>query len=109
MEKTKQKKALETSKSLFSGNTESLNAAPTTQVAKEDVTNGLDILNLLIRCQLSTSRGEARKLIQGGGLNFNGEKLSDFNYKISLQDFENDKKSIMLRKGKKDYHLVTLM
>ena len=66
----------------------------------------IDILNLLIRCELSPSRGEARKLIQGGGLLFNGSKLNDFTYKIEEKDFVNEHNAIVLRKGKKDYHLV---
>jgi tyrosyl-tRNA synthetase len=102
-------KALETSKALFSGNVTDFSSAPFSNVTKSQIDNGLDILNLLIICQLSSSRGEARKLILGGGLTFNGEKMSDFIYKIEEKDFINEQHAIVLRKGKKDYHLVKLI
>lgn len=104
--KEEAEKALETARSLFSGQLTDIKSVPKTIITKQDILNGLDILNLLIRCQISPSRGEARKLIQGGGLLLNGEKLMDFSYKISSKDFENEQNGLMLRKGKKDYHMV---
>ncbi len=100
--------ALETARSLFSGQMQDLSSMPTTQLSQEDLKEECDILNLLVRCQLAPSRGEGRKLIQGGGLYFNEEKITDFNYTITEQDFNNKHKAIILRKGKKSYHLVTL-
>ncbi len=101
--------ALNTSKALFSGKTQDFSSAPRTKVTSDEISQGLDILSVLTKCGLSTSRGEARKLIQGGGLLFNNEKLSDFSYKIEISHFENEHKAIVLRKGKKDYHLVELI
>ncbi|APJ04674.1 tyrosine--tRNA ligase [Silvanigrella aquatica] len=101
-------KALEAAKTLFSGQIGDLSNAPATFLSKPEVEQGIDILALLIKCGLSPSRGEARKLVQGNGLNFNGEKLNDFNYKISEKDFETPQNAIVLRKGKKDYHLVKM-
>ncbi|RDB35879.1 MAG: tyrosine--tRNA ligase [Spirobacillus cienkowskii] len=101
-------KALEAAKTLFSGQTGDLSHAPSTILTKHDLQEGVDILSLLIKCELSTSRGEARKLIQGNGLTFNGNKLNDFNYKIKEEDFHTEQNAIVLRKGKKDYHLVKL-
>ena len=103
------KSALSTSKALFSGNMQDFSSAPRTKVTVQEMSEGLDILNLLIKCELSTSRGEARKLIQGGGLMFNSQKLTDFSYKIQKSDFENENKALVLRKGKKDYHLVEMV
>jgi tyrosyl-tRNA synthetase len=101
-------KALEAAKNLFSGQTGDLSNAPSTFLSKIEIQEGIDILTLLIKCGLSPSRGEARKLIQGNGLIYNGEKLSDFSYKITESDFNNEQNSIVLRKGKKDYHLVKI-
>lgn len=101
-------KALEASKILFSGQAGDLSHAPCLFLGKNDIENGVDILSLLIKCGFSQSRGEARKLVQGNGLNFNGEKLTDFNYKISENDFNTEQNAIILRKGKKDYHLVKI-
>jgi tyrosyl-tRNA synthetase len=101
-------KALEAAKILFSGQTGDLTNAPTTYLTQLEIEVGVDILSLLIKCGLSPSRGEARKLVQGNGLNFNGEKLTDFTYKISEKDFNTPQSAIVLRKGKKDYHLVKI-
>jgi len=102
------KKALEASKILFSGQLGDLSHAPCIYLTKNEVKNGIDILSLLIKCGFSQSRGEARKLVQGNGLNMNGEKFIDFNYKINENDFNTDQNAIILRKGKKDYHLVKI-
>ena len=101
-------KALEAAKILFSGQTGDLSNAPSTFLSSVEIEGGVDILSLLIKCGLSPSRGEARKLVQGNGLNFNGEKLNDFTYKISKNDFNTPQNAIVLRKGKKDYHLVKI-
>lgn len=101
-------KALESAKVLFTGQTGDLSNAPTILISKLELERGVDILSLLIKCGFSTSRGEARKLVQGNGLNFNGEKLNDFAYKITEKDFNTPQNAIVLRKGKKDYHLVKL-
>ncbi|MBX9704041.1 MAG: tyrosine--tRNA ligase [Silvanigrellaceae bacterium] len=104
-------KALETSQQLFHGNSidEHLEAAPTTFVKPEEVLNSsLDILSLLIKCGFSPSRGEARKLIQGNGLTFNGEKFNDIHYKILEKDFNTNINGLILKKGKKEFHIVKL-
>jgi tyrosyl-tRNA synthetase len=41
-------------------------------------------LDLLVRCGTVTSKGEGRRLIQGGGVRVNGEKVSDFRRDIPL-------------------------
>lgn len=101
-------KAVEASKALFSGQIGDLSQAPTITLSKNEVESGIDILSILVKCGFSSSRGEARKLVQGNGLTFNGKKLTDFNYKIHANDFVTEQSAIVLRKGKKDYHLVKL-
>ncbi|WP_397599816.1 tyrosine--tRNA ligase [Silvanigrella sp.] len=101
-------KALEASKILFSGQTGDLSHAPCLFLTQIEIEAGIDILSLIMKCGFSPSRGEARKLVQGNGLNFNGEKLTDFNYKLSEKDFKTEQNAIILRKGKKDYHLVKM-
>lgn len=100
--------ALKAAKILFSGQTGDLSNAPSTFLSKLEIEEGVDILSLLIKCGFSLSRGEARKLVQGNGLNFNGERLNDFSYKITHKDFNTPQNAIVLRKGKKDYHLVKI-
>lgn len=100
--------ALQTARALFSGKPSDFSAAPTTFLMPDEISTGIDILSLLIKCNISNSRGEARKLIQGGGLSFNGEKLSDASYQLKEQDFQTEQNALVLRKGKKDFHLVKI-
>lgn len=102
-------KAQQTAKSLFVGGELDLTSVPKTSVSTLELTAGLDILALLIKCGLSPSRGEARKLIQGGGLTLNGEKWTDIAHQVKDSDFQAKQGGLLLRKGKKDYHLVTLV
>lgn len=101
-------KAVEAAKNFFSGQKGDLSNAPTTLISIIEVKNGIDILSLLIKCELSQSRGDARKLIQGNGLNINGQKMNDINYKITEEDFKTPQNAVVLRKGKKDFHLVKI-
>ena len=52
-------------------------------------------------CGISKSNGEARRLIEQGGISLNGEKITDTNLKVSLNLEE-----IVIKKGKKIYHRV---
>ena len=99
--------AQQAAKALFAGGGD-LSSAPSTLVQKSEVESGLNILDILVKCELSQSKGEARKLIQGNGLSLNGEKLTDAHYQISLKDFETEQNAIVLKKGKKDFHLIKL-
>lgn len=101
--------ALQTSKNLFAnGGQADYSAAPKLVVTQEEISNGLDILDVLVKSHLCSSRGEARKLVVGGGVNYNGRKLADFQYKLKVEDFLADQGGILVRKGKKDYLLVIL-
>ena len=52
---------------------------PTTTLTDADFTDGQDrCADLLVKCGLASSNGEARKLVQGGGVSLNGEKVADF-------------------------------
>jgi len=100
-------KALAAAKALFSGGGD-LSSAPSSQVTEEEVNAGLGFIPLLVKVGLCTSNGEARKLIAGNGLTVNGEKMADINGKVTSAHFENENGALVLRKGKKDYHLVKL-
>ena len=54
-----------------------------------------------------TSKGELRRMIQGGGISINKEKVDDESRKISKEDFLNGK-YVLVQKGKKNYFLVRL-
>ena len=63
------------------------------------------VLTLLVKCGLASSNGEARKLVQGGGVSLNGEKVADFKQQLA-KDFFNEE--CMIKKGKKTFHKAVL-
>ncbi len=96
-------KARDMSENLF---TQGGDDAPTFEVSKADVKDGMPICDLLFATKLAPSKSEARRLIQGGAISVKGEKISDFSLKIFENDFENG--SILLKKGKKSFIKVVL-
>ena len=94
-------KAKEASRSLFSGQGGDDSNMPTTEISADEVRNGMNIVDLLIKCSLAASRGEAKRLIQQGGVSVDGEKVSQTEYCVSFDSLKNGAK---IRKGKKVFH-----
>jgi tyrosyl-tRNA synthetase len=69
--------------------------------------DGLNLVDLLAETGLCASKGMARKDIQGGGISLNQERISDVARKLSPADLLHGK-MLILRKGKKTYHLVSV-
>ncbi len=80
---------------------------PATEVHAAEVITGIQLQDILVRCGLASSKGAARRLIEGGGLSINNEKTSDLHLKLTLPHFI-DGKVLLLRSGKKNYHLIRL-
>ncbi|MCI5801166.1 MAG: tyrosine--tRNA ligase [Oscillospiraceae bacterium] len=100
------RKAEEASRALFGGGANRENV-PTTVLVPEDFTDGsVGVLDLLVKTGLAPSRGEARRLVQQGGVSLDDGKVSDPMARVSIDQF--GKGDIMLRKGKKVFHRVTL-
>lgn len=96
-------KAKNAAKALFSGEGDD-NNMPTTEfdsIPEE----GDQLLNVLVKCGLTASRGEGRRLIEQGGLSVDGEKVSDPNIVISKDQLA---KGIKIKKGKKVFHKAIL-
>ncbi len=102
---TEATKALEAARALFSGNAKTDNA-PTSLMDKIDFENGMDILTLLSKTGLISSRGEGRRLVQQGGVYINEETVADIHHLVNLEAFTDNK--LMIRKGKKTYHQVKI-
>jgi len=67
-----------------------------------------DIMTLLTEeAEIFTSKGELRRLIQGGGLSINKKKISDAEFKIS-QDLFINKRYLLVQKGKRNYFLISV-
>ncbi len=82
------------------------NDAPEFGITKAETKNGISILDLLVQTKLCQSKGEARKMIDGGGISANGEKVNNQNLIITEKDFNDD--SLLLKKGKKTFVKVVL-
>ncbi|MCI7356169.1 MAG: hypothetical protein MSK40_00450, partial [Parabacteroides sp.] len=96
-------KAMEAAKSIFVSGGASENM-PTTQLVAEDFADGkIGVLTLLVRCGLAASNSEARKLVQGGGVSLDGEKLTDPKCMLEQKRFA---EGCMIKKGKKTFHKV---
>jgi tyrosyl-tRNA synthetase len=68
----------------------------------------LDVLEVLaVETGVFASKGEARRLITGGGVSMNKEKITDPARKIKKEDFINDK-YLLIQKGKKNYYLIRI-
>lgn len=97
-------KAREASKALFT--TGSAANMPTETITDDIFTNGnIDILQLLISANLATSRNEARRAVEQGGVSVNGEKVTDTHASYTKDDFAEE---FILKKGKKKFCKVTL-
>ncbi len=79
---------------------------PTFNIAKSDLTEGLDILELIaVQTEIFPSKGEARKTIKGGGVSLNKEKITAQDMLVKDDYLLNDK-YLLFQKGKKNYFVV---
>jgi tyrosyl-tRNA synthetase len=102
--KEEAEKAQSAAKSVFGagGNSENM---PSTTLSAEDFTDeGIYIIDALIKAELVTSRGEARRLIEQGGVSVDNEKVTAVSYVIPVSDFE--KGYVIIKKGKKVFHKI---
>ena len=99
-------KARESARALFGGGGDRSDM-PTTTLAAEQFEDGLiGVLNLLTACGLAASKGEARRLVQQGGVSVNGEKVTDIDQKFSRELFGGE--GVLIKKGKKVFHQAVL-
>ena len=99
-------KAQEAARALFGGG-DSANM-PCTKLCREDFTaeGEIDILTLLVKCGLAASKGEARRLVQQGGVTVCGQKVADIEARFSCKDCCGE--GAVIKKGKKVYHKAVL-
>ena len=100
-------KAKAAAQALFAG---SGNASdmPTTELTNDDFGGGaIDILTLLTKCGLAASKGEARRLVQQGGVSVNEEKVSAIETTFGCEQFTGD--GVIIKKGKKVFHRAVLV
>lgn len=95
-------KAEETAKALFEGGA-NLENMPKTVVENTDIS----LVEAIVLTNIASSKGEARRLVEQGGISLNDEKITDVNYKLSESDFKEGYS--ILKKGKKIYHKLEKM
>ncbi|MBQ6698298.1 MAG: tyrosine--tRNA ligase [Oscillospiraceae bacterium] len=93
-------KARDAARSLFSGGGDDANM-PTTELSASDVGDGVGILDLLLLCGLCPSKGEARRLVQQGGVALDGEKVAAADFVVSKDALC---AGVKIKKGKKVFH-----
>ena len=98
------RKAEDSARALFGGGGDAEHM-PKTALTPADLGDGLSILDLLVKTGLAPSKGEARRLVQQGGVMAGDEKISDIGRTFTAADFAQD---LILKKGKKTFHRVTL-
>ncbi|MGN0986045.1 MAG: tyrosine--tRNA ligase [Candidatus Enterenecus sp.] len=99
-------KAQSAAKALFSTGGDRSNM-PTTQLTDADFTDGaIGALTLLVKCGLAASNGEARRLIQQGGVAMGDEKMTDPAAQFNKDTFAGE--GVIIKKGKKVFHCAKL-
>jgi len=100
-------KAQTAARSLFGG-IGTGGSIPTTEISKSEYKEGMDIITILAdKTKIASSRGEARRLIQQGGIKAADKKVESIDYILSLNEFKDDK--VMIQKGKKVFHQIKLI
>ena len=100
-------KARAASKALFAGGGDAEHM-PTTELTNDDFGGGsIDIMSLMVKCGLAPSRGEARRLVQQGGVTVNDEKVTAIDATFGCEQFTGD--GVIIRKGKKVFHRAVLV
>ena len=98
------KKAEESAKALFGAGGDSANM-PTSVLTDADFENGsINVLSMLVTTGLCPSRGEARRLVQQGGVTVDDVKVASIDESLARERFEGE--GVIVRKGKKVFHRV---
>ncbi|MGH1365196.1 MAG: tyrosine--tRNA ligase [Calditrichia bacterium] len=108
-------KAQNASKVLFGGAIEGLKAddvadifqdVPSIKISRSEFEGeGMALPDLMVGCGAVDSKGNARRLLQQGGVSLNNNKIDDFNRRVVLEDFI-ENRYLVLRKGRKNYFLI---
>lgn len=104
-------------KALFGGDVLGLTAddiadvfadVPSSDVDRDALSGeGMPLVELLVDCGVASSKGDARRSIEGGGLYVNNVRVDEVSRRVTLNDAI-EGRFVLLRKGKKSYHLIAL-
>ncbi len=100
------KKAQTAAKSLFVKGADDVNM-PSTELCSDDLDLGeIGVLTLLVKTGLAPSNAEARRLVQGGGVSIDDQKVSDPKMTVPADRL---RAGVVIKKGKKVFHKATLV
>lgn len=103
--KEEAQKAQDAARAIFSGSGDSENM-PSVEINENELQeNSIGIIDLVIKCGFSQSRGDAKRLIQQGGISANDETINAFDKKYSKEDLQN---GVIIKKGKKHFKKAVL-
>ena len=101
--------ALKITNAVFTGDVSSLSSKEIEEAFKEDavtlINEDMNIVDLLVLTGLAPSKSEGRKLVQGGGITVNSNKVTDFTFTVKKADAIDSVYSF-IKKGKKNHALV---
>ncbi len=98
-------KAKQLTEALFGGGGNTSNL-PTTELTMHEAEAGINILDLLLKTGLVPSKGEARRLVQQGGIYIEDAPVATIDYIVYNDLF--DKGELIIKKGKKTYHKIII-
>ena len=99
-------KAQDAARALFSQGGDKANMPTTTLTAADLADGSIGLLDLMVKCGLAASKSEARRLVQQGGVEMDGEKMTDVAAQLRGESFAGEGK--ILKRGKKIFHRVVL-
>jgi len=105
--KTAAQKAEQTAKNTFEKKSigEDL---PSVKIKKEEIINGINIIDLVISSNLLSSKSEVRRMIKNKGIKINNEPIENEKYKVTLSNF-NQKNFLKLSRGKKNHVIFKII
>ena len=105
MSEEEAKKAEASAKALFAGGGVSENM-PTTEITEADLTDGvMDIMTILVKTGLCSSKSDARRNVQQGGVTVDDEKITDISKTYTADEL---KAGIVVKRGKKNFNKLSL-
>ena len=81
---------------------------PSVKIKKEEIINGINIIDLVIASNLLSSKSEVRRMIKNKGIKINNEPVENEKYKVSLNNF-NQKNFLKLSHGKKNHVIFKII
>jgi len=101
----KANEAMQAARALFSGGGDAT-TMPSGSISMETIAGGFDILDAMVFGDLAPSKGEARRMVIGGGVSVDGEKVTDFKLMITEGMFSEG--AIVIKRGKKNFFRLEL-